>query len=939
LRGRCRVTEASLAMMVLMTRLFTAFTCVVLALIAHAQDRAGLAEALGLEAPRAGACPTGWSCHPPETIAADSEVVHTGKWSVRMERQPGRTEPFSTVTKGLPIDFGGATIELRGFVRTEDVKDFSAFWMREDGPSGSVAFASMQQTQPVKGTTPWTAYSISLPLNSEATDLVFGFLLSGPGKAWAGDLLLLVDGKPVADAPKVAIVKTALDTDHEFDGSSRISLNSLTAVQIANLATLGKVWGFLKYHDLRITTGKRQFDYDLFRVLPAILAAPDRSAANAALVHWMAGLGDSVDCTVCAKLDESKLYLRPDLDWISGETALGADLSRSLRRIRDNRPAGGKQFYVSLTPIANPSFDHELNYASVQLPDAGFQILALFRYWNIIEYWYPYRDAIGADWGAVLTEFLPRIALAKDRDSYQREMMALIARVNDTHANLWSSLAVQPPLGACQLPVNVRFVENQAVVAGYSNTNLGKATGLKPGDVIQKLDGTEVPKLVSEWTPLYAASNQPTRLRDIGRSLTRGDCAKPATLRIRRASQTLDLSATRVSPRELDSRTFATHDQPGATFRLLSKDVAYLKLSSVKLAEAAHYIDSAAGTKGLIIDIRNYPAQFMVFALGQLLVDRPTEFARFTQGDLANPGAFHWGVSEKLEPQKPHYAGKIAILVDEVTVSQAEYTAMAFRSEPGAVVIGSTTAGADGNVSQIPRPGALHTMISGIGVFYPDQKPTQRIGIVPDQGVKPTIAGLRDGRDEILEAAIRHLLGPDTPEAAILQMATPQNPEPAPSNEFSDEQSGISLKLPAGWGAQDPFHWGDQQTTVALTGAPSGSAASLYFQVFHDRNQLTEEEIHKDLDHQVEAKQEQRRREGRGNYTIRTGSCSARTVSGRAALSCVADFDEGGRAMAEYLTFVRTGKLLVLFFGQTPAAGLDAYRQSLDRVIETISIP
>jgi hypothetical protein len=43
--------------------------------------------------------------------------------------------------------------------------------------------------------------------------------------------------------------------------------------------------------------------------------------------------------------------------------------------------------------------------------------------------------------------------------------------------------------------------------------------------------------------------------------------------------------------------------------------------------------------------------------------------------------------------------------------------------------------------------------------------------------------------------------------------------------------------------------------------------------------------------------------------------------------------------MAEYLTFVRTGKLLVLFFGQTPAAGLDAYRQSLDRVIETISIP
>jgi len=46
-------------------------------------------------------------------------------------------------------------------------------------------------------------------------------------------------------------------------------------------------------------------------------------------------------------------------------------------------------------------------------------------------------------------------------------------------------------------------------------------------------------------------------------------------------------------------------------------------------------------------------------------------------------------------------------------------------------------------------------MIGGIGVFHPDRKPTQRIGIVPDLEVKPTIAGIREGRDELLEAAIR----------------------------------------------------------------------------------------------------------------------------------------------------------------------------------------
>jgi C-terminal processing protease CtpA/Prc len=98
------------------------------------------------------------------------------------------------------------------------------------------------------------------------------------------------------------------------------------------------------------------------------------------------------------------------------------------------------------------------------------------------------------------------------------------------------------------------------------------------------------------------------------------------------------------------------------------------------------------------------------------------------------------------------------ILIDEVSQSQAEYTTMALRSAPGAKVIGSTTAGADGNVSTIPLPFGLSTRMSGIGVFYPDRRLTQRIGILSDIEVKPTIEGLRDGRDELLEAAKREIL-------------------------------------------------------------------------------------------------------------------------------------------------------------------------------------
>jgi len=183
------------------------------------------------------------------------------------------------------------------------------------------------------------------------------------------------------------------------------------------------------------------------------------------------------------------------------------------------------------------------------------------------------------------------------------------------------------------------------------------------------------------------------------------------------------------------------------------------------------YLRAAEGTKGLVIDIRNYPSAFVVFALGRRLVREPTPFVRFTACDLGNPGAFVWANLLTLEPQGPSYAGRVVILVDEVSQSQAEYTTMAFRVAPGAVVVGSTTAGADGNVSPIPLPGGLRAMISGLGVFYPDRTPTQRVGIVPDVEVRPTLAGIRAGRDEVLEEGLRQILGDTVPAGEIARMA------------------------------------------------------------------------------------------------------------------------------------------------------------------------
>jgi hypothetical protein len=644
-------------------------------------------------------------------------------------------------------------------------------WMRQDGDAPNLAFVSMQPRQ-IKGTNDWTEDSITFPLHADGRQLFFGVLLGGTGKVWADDLRLLLDGKPVWDAPKAERPKTPLELDHQFDGGSGIVISELSTTQIENLAALGKVWGFLKYHHPAVTAGTRHWDYELFRVLPAVLAARNREAADLAMLDWIRPLGSPPVCDRCAVPKDEEIHLQTNLGWTG--TAAHPDLTAMLRAVHRGR-SQGRQFYVSqVRNIGNPQFDRELPYATQTFPDAGYQLLGLYRFWNIIEYWFPYRDQLDQNWDAVLAEFIPRIARAKDKNASQLEMLALIARVTDTHANLFSAPPeIRPPAGSCQLPVITRFIEGQAVVTGYSQASSGPATGLQVGDVIESLDGTPVQELVKRWEPYYPASNQPTRLRDMARALTRGACAT-ARVAIRRPAGAIEMTAQRQPLDSLERQAGFTHDLPGDTFRLLSDHVAYLKLSSVQAAQTPSYVERAKGTRGLVIDIRNYPSEFVVFALGSLLVEQPTPFARFTAGDLNNPGVFLWqGGPLSLTPQQPHYPGRIVVLVDETSLSQAEYTTMAFRAAPRAIVVGSTTAGADGNVSQIALPGGLRTAISGIGVFYPDKRPTQRIGIVPDVEVRPTVAGIRAGRDEVLEEGLRQILGRDAPADQIEKMARP----------------------------------------------------------------------------------------------------------------------------------------------------------------------
>lgn len=711
--------------------------------------------ALSFESVGPGGALTGWQRTPAGSVSADSTVLHGGRWAGHLVGSAGGDEGATILSMSVPVTFSGETLELRGWLKTEGVTGFAGMWLREDGRNGPVQFDNMRDRN-LSGTTKWTEWSIRLPLDSRARTLFLGALLVGGGDLWVDDMSLLVDGVIPEEAPPFVHVPTPVELDTEFDEGSGIETRPLSPLQIANLALLGKVWGFVKYHHSRVTGGEVNWDYALFRVMPEVLDAADAASARELMADWIERLGDPTPCDPCAEIP-ADAHLLPDVEWIRDSGLLGTRLSQRLGLIYTARPQLAEQYFVSPSQVGNPDFENEAAYPSLTDPDAGFRLLALFRHWNIIEYWFPYRDVLGEDWDAVLEDFVPILMDAQGADAYALAMMQLTARVHDTHANLWSRLALRPPTGPAQLPVTLRFIEGRAVVAGYAHPELGPASGLRVGDVILGLDGMPVDSLARAWRPYYAASNEPTRLRDMARSLTRGE-EGPAHVEGVREDGPFDLTAVRVPVAELDLAEERTHDLPGATFQRLSPEVAYLKLSSVESAKAEEYVRQAQGAEVLVIDIRNYPSEFVVFSLGGLLVSEPTPFARFTAGDMSNPGAFLWGPEVSLTPGGPGFEGKVVILVDEVTQSQAEYTTMAFRSSPNALVVGSTTAGADGNVSPIPLPGGLSTLISGIGVFYPDEEPTQRVGIVPDLEVRPTIQGIREGRDEVLEAGVTRAL-------------------------------------------------------------------------------------------------------------------------------------------------------------------------------------
>ncbi len=697
-------------------------------------------------------------------VRLDSEIKHSGNYSLLIERQPDSVKgEFTTLYLTIPADFNGTRISFGGWLKTKEVKNYARLYLRQDDRRKKFLQLLHYPLPGMKGNQDWTRWDTTINLQEKTGIIYLGFIFAGTGKLWLDDLHIKIDGEPLSSVKRNGrFLYPALEDDTAFYHSSGIDQNSASPVQIENLSLLGKIWGFLKYYHPVIAAGQRNWDYELFRFLPAFLKISNTQDRNRLLEEWIRQLGLVAACKKCSEKELEKAVYRPDLDWISDTILLGRNLSDALLYIRKNRHQG-KGFYLNLYPgVQNPQVLHEDPYLQQRKPDAGYRLLCLFRYWNLIQYWFPDKALIGEDWKKVLKEFIPLMLAADDELKYTLTTRQLIARIHDTHANFTTYNRIIDSLRGFYLPpVNVYFVNELPVVSKIIDTVLAKASGLERGDQILAVDDLSVAEIIEKSLPDLPASNRPTQLRDLALSILRSTDSIN-TITVKRGERVFNTQLIRGTVKQINLWKFPDFPyQRNTSFSMIAPKIGYINLGMIRNKQIDSVFDVLRKeSEGLIIDCRQYPTDFPLDAICRQIYPRSQPYVQFPTGSLDYPGAFNIVgplITGKKNPD--YYRGKIVILVNANTQSSAEFHSMAFRQAPNAIVIGSTTAGADGNVSGFALPGGLTTQFSGIGVQYPDGKETQRIGIVPDIFVERTVEGIREGRDELLDRAIEWIRG------------------------------------------------------------------------------------------------------------------------------------------------------------------------------------
>ncbi len=451
-------------------------------------------------------------------------------------------------------------------------------------------------------------------------------------------------------------------------------------------------------------------------------------------------------------------------------------LDAALAWVHDPKPAAS----AALPPAAVATTSPDKRFADKALPDEAHRVLAAFRIWGTIEYLDPYKNLMHDDWDAALHAALADLHGVSTPLDYDLALVKMYAHIHDTHGfvsapALRDAYAALPPFVARDVQGAPTIVRVDPVAA--------KRDGFAVGDVIEAVDGELAGARAARLRPYVVASTEQSArelLEDRAGnvSVLAGPAGSSVTLRLRGpGGSARDVRTMRVPYQP------ALHARTRPVVDVLAGNVGYVDLQRLEAGAVDAMFKQLASTRAIVFDLRGYPRgtawriapHFAAGTVAAALFRTPV--SRFAHDA---PNSSSAGVRFRPETRDfeqlinaaaPRYAKPVVVVIDARAISQSEHTGLYLAASAHARFVGEPTMGANGDVTWFFVPGGVRLNFTGQAVLHPDGTQLQRVGLIPDVRVSPTLRGVRAGDDELLAAGVREALRLGGADAATTQTA------------------------------------------------------------------------------------------------------------------------------------------------------------------------
>lgn len=360
--------------------------------------------------------------------------------------------------------------------------------------------------------------------------------------------------------------------------------------------------------------------------------------------------------------------------------------------------------------------------------------------WNVFRHFYPYWTEAGIDWDGLLAGHITNAYSAGSRDAHRRALQLLVADARDGHG-LVSDIG-RPPQGA--IPVQLRIIEGQLVVTATAIQDI------PVGAIVTAVEGVTASARIAEEMKLASGTMQWKQTLSARRIVVceRGTAMKVTFALANGAEREVDTPCTQQQP--------PAEKRPDSTTEI-APDIWYVDLTRTTIAQATPMLPKLASAAGIVFDLRGNPTNIGQWILPYLITAAENDHWMHLANNVGPFGrisgwqSYGWNLS----PASPHLGGRRVFLTDGRAISYSESVMGYVADLKLATIIGSATAGANGSVATFTVPSGLAIRFTGMLVTGHDgQAQHHLVGVNPDIQLEPTIAGLRAGRDELLEQAL-----------------------------------------------------------------------------------------------------------------------------------------------------------------------------------------